>query len=163
LSDLAIGGWEVTAITTLQTGFPFSITASDPGAYLSFGMRANKVGDPSPAHRGISEWFNTAAYAQPLFGVYGNSGRNSLTQPGIANWDIGLDKTFHFTEGTGFQFRAESFNTFNHTQYGVDPTVAASGGPGQSAVDGNINDPNFGRVTSARPGRILQFGGKIIF
>lgn len=163
LSDLAIGSWEVTAITTLQTGFPFSVTASDPGAYLSFGMRANKVGDPGPAHRSISEWFNTATFAQPLFGVYGNSGRNSLTQPGIANWDIGLDKTFHFTEGTGFQFRAESFNTFNHTQYGVDPTVAASGGPGQSAVDGNINDPNFGRVTSARPGRILQFGGKIIF
>jgi hypothetical protein len=147
----------------MQTGFPFSITASDPGAYLSFGMRANQTGSPTASHKSISQWFNTSAFEQPLFGVYGNSGRNSLTQPGINNWDIGLGKDFHFTESTGFQFRVESFNTFNHTQYGIDPTVAASGGPGQSAVNGNINDPNFGKVVSARPGRILQFGGKIFF
>jgi hypothetical protein len=162
-ADLAVGGWQLTAITTMQTGFPFSITASDPGAYLSFGMRASQTASPTASHKSINQWFNTSAFEQPLFGVYGNSGRNSLTQPGINNWDIGLGKDFHFTESTGFQFRVESFNTFNHTQYGIDPTVAASGGPGQSAVDGNINDPNFGRVLSARPGRVLQFGGKFFF
>jgi hypothetical protein len=97
------------------------------------------------------------------FGVYGNSARNILTQPGINNWDIGLGKTFQFTERVGFQFRVETFNTFNHTQYGIDPTTQASGGPGQSAVDAGLGDVNFGKVTSARPGRIIQFGGKILF
>lgn len=163
--DLAIGGWQVSAITTFQTGFPFSVLASDPGAYGTFNMRANLVGTPGVSNKGIHEWFNTAAYAQPAFGVYGSSGRNSLTQPGINNWDIGLDKMFQFTERVGFQFRIETFNTFNHTQYGLDPSssAVASGGPGQSAVSDNITSANFGEVTSARPGRILQLGGKIVF
>ena len=42
--DLAIGGWQLSVIATFQTGFPFSINAPDPGAYQSFGMRANQVG-----------------------------------------------------------------------------------------------------------------------
>lgn len=165
-ADLAIGGWQVSAITTFQSGFPFSITAPDPGAYQSFGMRANLVGNPGVANKSISQWFNTAAFAQPAFGVYGNSGRNFLIQPGINNWDVGLDKTFRFTERVGFQFRVETFNTFNHTQYGIDPTTQAAGGPGQSAVDGNIADISrgtFGKVLSARPGRIIQLGGKLTF
>ena len=66
---------------------------------------------------------------------------------------------FQFTERAGFQLRLETFNTFNHTQYGPDPNAAG----GQSSVDGNVNSPTFGRVTSARPGRIVQLGGKIVF
>ena len=162
--NMLIGGWQLSTITTFQTGFPFSVTASDPGAYLSFGMRANESGSPNPSGgKSISQWFNAAAFTQPAFGVYGNSARNILTQPGINNWDVGLGKTFQFTERVGFQFRVETFNTFNHTQYGIDPTTQASGGPGQSAVDAGLGDVNFGKVTSARPGRIIQFGGKLIF
>jgi hypothetical protein len=164
VANLAVGGWQLSTITTFQTGFPFSINASDPGAYESFSMRANEVGNPSPrGGKSISQWFNTSAFTQAAFGVYGNSRRNILTQPGINNWDVGLGKTFQFTERVGFQFRVETFNTFNHTQYGVDPTTQASGGPGQSAVDGTLGTVNFGKVTSARPGRIVQFGGKILF
>jgi hypothetical protein len=74
-----------------------------------------------------------------------------------------LAKTFRFTERVGFQFRLETFNTFNHTQYGVDPTTAAAGGPGQSAVGATLDTPTFGKVVSARPGRIVQLGGKISF
>jgi hypothetical protein len=88
LVNLAVGGWQLTAITTFQTGFPFSITAPDPGAYLSFGMRANQIGDPNISHKSINAWFNTAAFAQPAFGVYGSASRNTLTQPGINNWDM---------------------------------------------------------------------------
>ena len=161
--DLAIGGWQLSVIATFQTGFPFSINAPDPGAYQSFGMRANQVGDPHAGHKSINEWFNTAAFSQPAFGVYGNVGRNTLTQPGINNWDIGLGKMFQFTERVGFQFRLETFNSFNHTQYGVDPTAAAAGGPGQSSVSNTLGNANFGQVTQARPGRIVQLGGKIVF
>jgi hypothetical protein len=161
--DLLIGGWQLSVIATFQTGFPFSINAPDPGAYQSFGMRANQVGDPNAGHKSISEFFNTVAFAQPAFGVYGSTGRNTLTQPGINNWDVGLGKMFQFTERVGFQFRLETFNTFNHTQYGVDPTAAAAGGPGQSSVSNTIGNANFGQVTQARPGRIVQLGGKIVF
>ena len=164
-ADAAVGGWQISVITTFQIGFPFSVTASDLGlANGELGnQRANLAGTAGVSSKSISQWFNTASFSQPAFGTFGTSGRNILTQPGINNWDIGLAKTFRFTERVGFQFRIETFNTFNHTQYGVDPTAAAAGGPGQSAVDGNFNSPTFGKVVSARPGRIVQFGGKLTF
>ena len=84
---------------------------------------------------------------------------------------MGLEKNFAISERANFQLRLETFNTFNHTQWGVDPTspTAAAGGPGTGAVDRNVNDQppstntNFGRITSARPGRVVQLGGKITF
>ncbi len=168
--DAAIGGWEITGIGTFQKGFPYSINAADTFGLLSaFSQRANLVGDPNKGfHKSINQWFNTAAFSQPLAGAYGTSGRNILRGPGISNWDMGVGKSFSLGELAKFQFRVESFNTFNHTQWGVDPN-AVGVGPGSNAVDNNVNDQapsantNFGKITSARPGRILQFGGKIVF
>ncbi len=71
-------------------------------------------------------------------------------------------KTFNFTERIRFQLRVETFNTFNHADYGLDPGQAGVG-PGQSAVGNSITGPGFGQVTLARPGRIVQLGGKFIF
>ncbi|MDQ1451968.1 MAG: hypothetical protein QOK38_1834 [Acidobacteriaceae bacterium] len=169
-ANLAIGGWEVTGIATFQKGFPFSVYAPDAFSLLAANsQRANVVGNPhSGFHKSINEWFNTSAFVAPLAGEFGNSGRNIIRGPGINNWDMGIGKVFSITERVGFQFRVESFNTFNHTQWGVDPS-APGVGPGSNAVDDNISDQapsantNFGRITSARPGRILQLGGKITF
>jgi hypothetical protein len=165
-ADALLGGWQLSTITTFQAGFPFNLTQSpQPGGFnsayfFSFGFRPNQIGDPHVGHKSVNEWFNTAAFAPAPYGVYGNESRNNLTQPGINNWDIGLAKTFRFTEKAGLQLRLETFNAFNHTQYGVDPSSsnAISG-----AVDGNISSPTFGKVLSARPGRIVQLGGKISF
>ena len=161
--DLIAGGWQVTGITTFQKGFPFSVLAADKlGLLTSFTQRANQVGQayPSGFQKSINEWFNTAAFTQPLAGQFGSSGRNILRQPGINNWDVGFGKTFNFTERIGFQFRAEAFNIFNHTQYGYDPFTSTGIA---SSVDNNPNDPQYGKVIAARPGRILQLGAKFIF
>ena len=161
-ADLAVGGWEVTGITTFQKGFPFSVLCNDTyGLLITFTQRCDLVGAPGKPH-GINNWFNPAAFAQPLPGAFGNSGRNILREPGINNWDIGFDKTFAFTEGIHFQFRVETFNTFNHADYGLDPSQPGVS-PGQSAVGNSITGPSFGAVSLARPGRIVQFGGKLTF
>jgi hypothetical protein len=161
-ADLLVGGWELTGITTFQKGFPFSVLCNDTaGLLLTFTQRCSQVGNPGSAH-GLNNWFNTAAFVQPLPGVFGDSGRNILRQPGINNWDVGLDKTFDFTERVHFQLRLETFNTFNHADYGIDPSQAGVN-PGDSAVGNSITGPAFGKVTHARPGRILQLGGKITF
>jgi hypothetical protein len=161
-ADAVIGGWEVTGVTTFQKGFPFSISCSDTLALLvTFTQRCNQVGSPGSAHQ-LTGWFNTAAFSQPLPGQFGDSGRNILREPGINNWDIGVDKTFAFTERIHFQLRLETFNSFNHADYGLDPSQSGVS-PGQSAVDNVITDPQFGKVTLARPGRIVQLGGKITF
>ena len=173
LTDAAVGGWQITGIGTFQKGFPFSVLANDTGGLLNgFNQRANIIGNASSGFtKGINKWFNTAAFSQPLAGVFGTSGRNILREPGISNWDMGLIKSVSFTERLKFQLRLETFNTFNHAQYGVDPgsPSAAAGGPGTGAVDRNVNDQgtsanqNFGRVVSSRPGRVMQLGGKLTF
>ena len=165
-ADLAVGGWQVTGITTFQAGFPFDVLADDKlGLLTTFTQRANLVPGCNPGggngfHKSITEWFNTSCFTQPLAGQFGNSSRDMIRGPGINNWDMGVGKDFRLAERLSFQFRAEAFNIFNHAQYGVDPLTNTTIG---AAVDQNVNDGVFGRVTAARPGRIIQLGGKFIF
>ena len=171
-ADIAIGGWEVTGIATFQKGFPFSVLGNDLYSLLAApNQRGDVIGNPfTGPQRKLGQWFNIGAYQQPLAGQFGTSGRNSITGPGIENWDMGAAKNFHFGEWANLQIRAEGFNIFNHTQFGVDPSSPGVG-PGSVPVDNNVNDQaqfgsantNFGRVVSARPGRIIQLGGKFTF
>jgi hypothetical protein len=82
--------------------------------------------------------------------------------PGINNWDIGFFKNFAFTERLKLQLRLETFNTFNHPQFYPDPSTSAFAGGGSTVVN-NVNATNFGQITAAAPGRILQLGAKLSF
>jgi hypothetical protein len=151
-ADTIVGGWQVNGIATFQKGFPITITAADVGGLLdTFNTnRANLVGDPDSGATGtIASWFNKSAFAQPALGVFGDSGRNILRAPGINNFDLSLFKNFAITERMRLQFRLESFNAFNHTQFGGPVT--------------NVTSPQFGQITSARPARINQLGMKLIW
>ena len=169
--DMIVGGWQLTGIATFQSGFPFSVQANDNlGLLGTFSQRANIVANPNSGfHKNVNQWFDTSAFTQPLAGAFGTSGRNIFREPGINNWDMGVGKNFGFGDWGNFQLRLETFNTFNHTQWGVDPTQAATAGPGTGSVDRNVNDQapsantNFGRIISARPARVLQLGGKFTF
>jgi hypothetical protein len=151
--DVVLGGWQVNGIATFQRGFPMTITAADVGSLNdTAGNRANIVGDPYPSgfNRTIAQWFNTAAFEQPLAAVLGSSGRSILRAPGINNWDTGLFKNFQLTEKLNFQFRFESFNAFNHTQWNPpnrNVSVAST----------------FGTITGTRAARINQLGAKLVF
>jgi hypothetical protein len=148
-----VGGWQWNGIITLQGGFPFSIGAADiNGLVDSFGQRADQVGNPSPSgfNRSPAHWFNTAAFAQPAMGIFGDSNRNILRAPGVINFDLSVIKNFNITNRLVFQFRAESFNAFNHTNY--------------YTPDNNIQDGSaFGVISAAAPARIIQLGGKLMF
>ncbi len=148
--DLVIGGWQVNAIATFQRGFPMTITAADLGGLNdTFNTnRADLAGTPRLT-KTLNQWFDTSAFRQPAAGFLGTSGRSILRAPGINNWDTGLFKNFAITEKVSFQFRFESFNAFNHTQWGVPVR--------------NVADLNFGRILSARAARINQLGAKIVF
>jgi hypothetical protein len=152
VADAVVGGWQANGIATFQKGFPITITAADSDGVLdSFGTnRANLIGAPNGGVTGaIDSWFNKAAFAQPAPGVSGNSGRNILRAPGVNNFDLSLFKNFAITERLRFQFRFESFNAFNHTQF-LDPQV-------------NVTSPQFGQILSARAARINQLGTKLIW
>lgn len=151
VANLAVGGWQVNGIVTMQRGFPYPIFAQDAGGLLdNFSNRANLVGDPrSGFSQTIAQWFNTKAFQQPAPGVLGNSGRNILRAPGINNFDLSAFKNFQLVERVSLQFRLESFNSFNHTQWG------------RPVID--MTSPQFGQITSARAGRINQLGLKFVF
>jgi hypothetical protein len=80
----------------------------------------------------------------------GNSGRNILRAPGSENVDLSLVKNLKLYEHAKFQFRAESFNAFNHTNLGY---------PDFGIGDGTA----FGTISGAAAGRIIQLGGKVVF
>ncbi|NWG13770.1 MAG: TonB-dependent receptor, partial [Acidobacteria bacterium] len=93
-------------------------------------------------------YFDPTAFAQPAPGKFGNSGRNVVRQGGVNNWDISIFKSFPLGwEGGRFEFRAEMFNAFNHTQWTGYRTAFGSTG--------------FGSATGARDARSVQMGLKL--
>jgi hypothetical protein len=167
VENLAIGGWQLTDITTFQTGFPYTIIAQDiqslndsqfPHANFVSGC---KIGGSFTTK---FQRINTACFTQPPLGEFGNIGRNTLRQPGINNFDIGVGKEFDITERLRFALKADAFNAFNHHQYGGDVgglLVAGSGG--NAAIDNNISDSKFGLITASGKSREFQFAGKLTF
>ena len=135
-----------------QGGFPISIFAADVGGVLdSFGTnRADIVGDIHSGGGTIEQWFNTAAFAQPALGSFGNSGRSILRGPGQNNLDLGFFKNFFAPQER-------------------DPAVPGGGlqrvQPSAVSWACRRTSPhaNFGVVTSARAGRIVQLGAKLLW
>ena len=151
-------GWETHGIITLQSGRPFTVALlseidnSGTGrSILGFGAndRPNLVGDPELSSGSTLQWFNTAAFAFPAPGTFGNAGRNILDGPGFQNVNASLVKNTALTERVNLQFRAEAFNLFNHPNFNLP--------------DNFLGSPTFGRITSARDPRHIQFGLKLLF
>ncbi len=148
--NAVLGGWQVSGITTLKDGFPLSIIANNNNTGLLGGtQRPNLVGDPHVANPTIQEWFNPASFAQPPAYSFGNVPRTmpNLRAPGINTTDFGIQKWWNWGEKLRVQFRAETFNIANHPQF--------------FAPVANFGDPRFGRITSAYPGRDIQFSMKV--
>jgi Carboxypeptidase regulatory-like domain/TonB dependent receptor len=153
-----LSGWESYGIVTLQSGRPFTVALlseidnSGTGrSILGFGAndRPNLIGNPELSNGTTLQWFNTAAFAFPAPGTFGNAGRNILDGPGFQNVNASLVKNTALTERVNLQFRAEAFNLFNHPNFNLP--------------DNFLGSPTFGRITSARDPRHIQFGLKLLF
>jgi hypothetical protein len=106
-------------------------------------------------------WYDPAAFAQPANGTFGNFHRNTITGPGVENFNISVFKNVIINDNTRFQLRFEGYNVFNHTQWGnVNNTLSASS-PGTPFSGANAGAS--GQITSARDPRQLQLGGKFYF
>jgi len=149
----ALGGWSISAIGTMESGLATSVFLG--GTYGNNGIpgstnRPNVVG--ALTYPGtVAQWFSTGTFAAPLPGTWGDAGKGLLRGPGRDVWDINLFKRFVFSESgqRDIEFRFESFNTFNHTQF--------------NNVDTTFTDGNFGQVTSTWDPRVLQLALKLHF
>jgi hypothetical protein len=146
-----LGGWELSGIVSAQTGQPFTVyTGIDASLTAAGADRPDLVGDPffsgsrSRAQQ-IAAYINPAAF-QINNGHFGSLGRNTFTNPGYFNSDIGLFKNIPITERMRLQFRTEFFNAFNQTHLGSPVNTFVS--------------PAFGQIVSAGDPRLIQFALK---
>lgn len=154
-----LGNWTLTGIHTLQSGLPMTFAMGDDVALDGTGSRqhAQLTGSPIAREHGsrgdmIAQFFNTGAFvptAQVPRGIYGDSGRNILSGPGMANNDMSAMKDIPVAEGKRLQFRAEFFNAFNQVRL--------------SNPDSTVNSKNFGRIRSAGSPRVIQFALKFLW
>jgi hypothetical protein len=156
-----LGGWQLSGITTLESGRPFTINLNfdnaNVGSRGNF-QRPNLVGNPFPSGFASTygpggSYFNTLAFqAAPQY-QFGNLGRNAVRDRPYYNTDIGAFKNLHFTERYQLQFRAEFFNIFNNVNFDMI-----------DHGDHTYGDPTFGQVTgTVGDQRIIQFGLKLLF
>jgi hypothetical protein len=93
---------------------------------------------------------NSAALGAGRLGTFG---RNVFHGPGYANWDIDAFKRIAIRESQAFEFRAQFLNAFNHAQFDA---IGSSG-------LASIGSPNFGRISSTLPPRIIQLSARYTF
>jgi hypothetical protein len=158
-----VNDWAVSGITSFQSGFPIRLSndsinsSTDSELINSFffvGTEAPQRVAPfqtlNPRKTG-GYWFNGTDFVSPPLGQF-NTGtqRTICCGPGLNNTDFAVHKQIAITESKYFQFRGEIFNIANHTQF-TNP-------------DGNLGDgAQFGKITSARDPRLVQFALKLFF
>jgi hypothetical protein len=153
------GGWSVSGIVTIESGVPIDIGTGGPQGSNGLPNAKNrpdlvgKISYPNTVLAGDHhiQYLDPSAFALPALGSFGDLGHYAVRGPGRDNWNLSLFKSFVFSESRGsrLEFRVETFNTWNHTQF--------------NGVSNNVANGDFGQFTSAFDPRIMQFGLKLYF
>ena len=167
--------WNLSGIGTFQHGFPVEVfqtafndlQGSPSQQFFASPDFVNATGAPLNINHNPRKtivvggnpeqqpWVNAAAFAIPALGTEGTANRNPFYGPGLNFWDMALEKSIHFTESMYFQLRLETFNTFNHANFGSPVNNLSSGAFGQ------INTVQ--QITTTGAGRVVQLAGKFYF
>jgi Carboxypeptidase regulatory-like domain/TonB dependent receptor len=144
--------WRFSALYRVNSGAPLTISSGVDRALSGLGgQTADQALDDVYQDRsgGLNtQYFNRAAFALPALGSYGNM--DFFAVRGLAPWslDVALSRIFSF--GTQrIEARWEVFNPFN-AAIPNDPATA-------------LSSPAFGRITTMRDPRIMQFALKYVF
>ena len=167
-----VEGWQISTITVLQSGNPFSVNTTLATDGTVGRTRPNLLGSVSThktlASNGNIQYIPQAICNAPAAGClfsspgtgFGNMRRNVLYYPGLEDVDIGLQKQTKVTETVSFNLRADAFNMMNHVNLGQPNSIFTPGGsPG-----------TFGQISSTRfpigdfgSSRQLQVSAKLVF
>jgi hypothetical protein len=144
-------GWKLAGIYRMQTGEWLSVTSGLDNAFTgNSGQLAQQVlENPYGDRSSLNNYLNVAAFTQPALGTLSNMRPGNIEGPGLWQFDVGLTRAFQVRETQRLEFRAEVFNLTNSLRRG-NPTTA-------------FNSSQFGRITTARDPRIMQFAMKYVF
>ena len=189
VADRVINGWEISGITTFQSGFPVQIYEStyrelrcdgvdwtvcpdrpnqvgpivkvNPRtSFLSKSLSASCSGSNPASSCKTHYYFNPQSFALEPIGTVGDVGRNPFHGPGINNFDWALYKNVKLVGESKFiQLRFEFYNIWNHTQFSSVAILSSA----SNVTNGNAASSNFGRVTQAFNPRLIQLAAKIYF
>jgi hypothetical protein len=163
-SNLLTNDWSISGTTRFAGGFP--VTLYDNSDRSLLGTLGNGVNNylldtpqflPGPLKintngRNGRKAFDTSLLPEESLGRLGSAKRRMFYGPGIENFDLTLQKNIEFHDARALEFRVEAFNAFNHAQF-----------YGPAAVDGQVEDPNYGQIVSAAAPRLLQLVAKFNF
>jgi len=141
--------WSVSGTVTLQDGTPlnpfyFSLDFANSGTPNRPDLVPGQSISLPRSLRNSTEFFNTGAFTAPAPFTFGDAGRDILPGPGNNIFDLALSRQFRVGERHTLEFRANSFNIFNHPNWGI---------PGPNPDFG----PFFGRIFSSGAPRRMQF------
>jgi hypothetical protein len=169
------GGWQIGAVTILQSGAPFNVNCTQAFIPIrdSAGNITGNSGCDFNADGFNNDFMNVASFgsefdhsrqsfltrvfspgdfAKPGFGQNGSLARNAFIGPGFNSTDMNITRKFpapFLGEAGRIDFRAEFFNLFNRVNL--------------QNPQGEIRNSNFGRSTSSFGARNIQFGLKLVF
>ena len=150
-----LGNWTFNGTLALATGTPVTArvvgNALDVARGVNGTLRADATGQPiDVANPTTAAFFNTAAFALPPPGQFGNTGRNTIIGPGTSAMNLSLTRNVNFGQTTrGLSIQVLANNVFNTVQY--------------ATIDANLNSPTFGQVLSVRPMRRIQVQARFRF
>jgi len=162
-----VSGWGVNGVTTIQSGFPLSISYGGNNILNStFGagtIRPNVIAGCQKSLPGSAvdrfnsgKWFNTACFTAPFAFGFGDEPAYDpeLRGQGIVNFDLAVVRNFVVRERYAIQFRAEAFNLANYTRFANPGTV--------------MGTPTFGAITAGGSSqqnqpRLIQLAVRIKF
>ncbi len=157
VANAIAGGWQINVIEHITSGFPIFVVASNNSSEVNLTNNGNNLNRPNQtcsaraSHPTRSQWFNKACFEDAPQGELGNASRAPAYGPDFVNTDFSIIKHFPIRESMGLDFRAEIFNLFNHTQFGLPANDFDSGS-------------NFGVITSTvNNPRLIQFAVKLKF
>jgi hypothetical protein len=162
-----VAGWQVSGVTTVQSGTPVNITLSTDhanigisglqrpdlrGAVPAMNCQANSAGATAVARRQLINCYDASAFALPAQFTFGNADRNILRGPKFSTTDLSFMKNVQVGADKRLQVRIEIFNVFNQVNY--------------NNPNASFGSAAFGTITSLATGatmRQVQVGGKLLF
>lgn len=145
----ALGGFELSGITRMQSGRPLTITGSSPTGTANSTRRADLVSGVDIYLKDNRNWLNPAAFTAAPANRLGNSPVGVARGPWLMTTDFAVRKRFQLTEKLRLRIEGNFFNVFNRNNF--------------SGIQTTITNASFGTFTSSGPGRSIQLGAKLEF
>ncbi len=176
---LVVNDWQVSGITSFQSGAPTSLSFSIAGVgnlnerYTGspdIGPRPS-FSSPLSVQKDMYGWINGSSLSlAPYKSSQGfDSSRYQTFGPGFQNWDLSVFKNVPLhRESMRLQLRVEMFNVWNHANFNAFNTGATFNTAGQltnlpTALGGGGGRFGFGALTGTMDPRRIQLGAKIYF